>query len=201
MGIASVVAKMTLFLTACRLTVLTLLMVAIIYVPLLLILAYVITPDTARGSLLTNAHGQIVGSALVAQKFTQAGYFWPRPSATDYAANASGGSNWSPTHPQLAERVRTHLLNLGVTEPQYPLFGNAEVVPLDLVTASASGLDPHITLMAARYQVPRVAAARRVDPAGLTALVDEQAWVPLGATLPLVNVLLLNLKLDSVLQP
>ncbi|OQW93261.1 MAG: hypothetical protein BWK79_12060 [Beggiatoa sp. IS2] len=188
-------------LTSLRLTILTILLVTVIYAPLLLIFAYVVTPDTARGSLLTDVHGHTVGSKLLAQKFTQDGYFWARPSATDYVAHAAGGSNLSPTNPQLAERVRTSLLNLGVTEPQYPLFGTAEVVPLDLVTASGSGLDPHISLIAARYQISRVAAARQVDPAGLSALVDEQAIAPLGTPMPLVNVLLLNLKLDSMLQP
>lgn len=201
MGLESLVEKMKSLLTSLRLAALTILLVTVIYVPVLLIFAYVVTPDTARGSLLTDVHGRTVGSKLLAQKFTQDGYFWSRPSATDYVAHAAGGSNLSPTSPQLAERVHTQLLKLGVTEPQNPLFGTGEMIPLDLVTASGSGLDPHISLIAARYQIPRVAATRHVDPAGLSALVDEQATAPIGTVMPLVNVLLLNLKLDSVLQP
>jgi len=115
-----------------------------------------------------------------------------------YNAAASGGSNFGPSHPALAEAVRARIAALRAADP-----GNPWLVPVDLVTASASGLDPHISLAAARYQVPRVARLRAMAPDQVNALVDqhtEGAWLGfLGE--PRVNVLALNLALDASVKP
>jgi K+-transporting ATPase ATPase C chain len=128
----------------------------------------------------------------VAQSFSRPGYFWPRPSAVDYNASATGGSNLSPTDPRLAERARVILARLDVDES----------VPADLVAASGSGLDPDVTERAARIQAPRVAAARGIDEALVRDRIDDVArftgGIPLGERV--VNVLELNLALD-VLAP
>jgi potassium-transporting ATPase KdpC subunit len=148
-------------------------------------------PAKAEGSLIRDARGEVIGSELIAQGFTSPEYFWPRPSAVGYDAAAAGGSNLSPANPALAERARASLVALGASE--------ARPAPPDLVTASGSGLDPHVTLAAARYQVARVAAARGVPPGEVGRLLDELACDP-GAGLAevrLVDVLELNLALDA----
>ena len=159
--------------------------------------AQAVFPDQANGSLVRH-HGQTVGSTLIGQAFTQPGHFWSRPSATSpapYNAAASGGSNLGPANPALAEAVKARIDALRAADP-----GNTAPVPADLVTASASGLDPHISEAAARYQVARVARARGLSPDAVNALVDQHAegvWFGfLGE--PRVNVLALNLALDAL---
>lgn len=149
-----------------------------------------LTPDTAHASLITNADGKVVGSRLVAQKFDSPRYFWSRPSAVDYNAAGAGGSNKSPTSRDLTERAAKLVAKYGASA-QAPL-------PADLVAASGAGLDPHITLRAARYQVRRVARARGLPQAKVDALVENHAFAPGGPWTPdrLVNVLELNLALD-----
>ncbi len=137
-------------------------------------------PEKAAGSLVTDAQGQVIGSRLIAQAFTADRYFHPRPSACDYHASASSGSNLSPTNPELAARAEKIITANHVT-PDHP-------IPADLVTASGSGLDPDITLEAARFQLSRVAESR-----GLS---EESVEKFLPAT-PNVNVLDLNLALDA----
>ena len=158
--------------------------------------AQAVFPDQANGSLVRH-QGQTVGSTLIGQAFTQPGHFWGRPSATSpepYNAGASGGSNLGPTNPVLAEAVKARIDALRAADP-----GHTAPVPVDLVTASASGLDPHISEAAARYQVARVARARGLSPDAVNALVDrhtEGVWFGfLGE--PRVNVLALNLALDA----
>lgn len=158
--------------------------------------AQVLFPRHANGSLIVRA-GQTVGSALIGQQFTDPGHFWGRPSATapqPYNALASGGSNLGPTNPVLVEAVKARVAALRAADP-----GNAAPVPVDLVTASGSGLDPDISLAAARYQAPRVARARGLPPAQITALIERQAQRPWLRVLgePRVNVLALNLALDA----
>ena len=151
----------------------------------------------AGGSLLMR-RGQVVGSSLMAQPFTEDRYFWPRPSATTpdpYDGLASGGSNLGPTNPAQIDAVKQNLQTLQHSDPSNPL-----PVPVDLVTASGSGLDPHISPAAAEYQVARVARVRGLDPVQLRKLVaqhtDLRQWGLLGE--PRVNVLELNLALDEL---
>jgi K+-transporting ATPase ATPase C chain len=155
-------------------------------------LAQVFFPWQANGSQVER-DGRPAGSALIGQPFSGPRYFWGRPSATGpipYNAAASSGSNLGPTNPALLERVRGDVERLG---------GNAaRPVPVDLVTASGSGLDPHISPAAAFYQVERVSAARGLDPATVRRLVEARVE---GRTFgvigePRVNVLLLNLDLE-----
>ena len=154
-------------------------------------------PHQANGSLITQG-GKTVGSELIGQSFTEPGHFWGRPSATapmPYNASASGGSNLGPTNPALTDAVKARIEALRAAAP-----GNTQPVPVNLVTASASGLDPHISPAAAAYQTERVARARDLPVAQVQALVlrhTDNPWLGLLGE-PRVNVLALNLALDSL---
>lgn len=157
-------------------------------------------PHQANGSLITQG-GKAVGSELIGQSFTEPGHFWGRPSATapmPYNASTSGGSNLGPTNPALAEAVKARIDALRAADP-----GNTRPVPVDLVTASASGLDPHISPAAAAYQIERVARARSLPVAQVQALVQQHTDTPWLGLLgePRVNVLALNLALDALPKP
>ena len=158
-------------------------------------IAQVLFPGQANGSLLMR-DGKPIGSELIGQAFSAPGHFWSRPSATAPMANnaaGSSGSNQGPTSPALAEAVQGRIEALRAADP-----GNTAPVPVDLVTASASGLDPHISRAAADYQAARVARVRGLPLAQVQALVEqhtEARWLGfLGE--PRVNVLALNLALD-----
>lgn len=158
--------------------------------------AQTVFPHQANGSLVEH-NSQTVGSELIGQPFAQPENFWSRPSATGpmaYNAGASSGSNLGPNHPALAEAVKARIEALRAVDP-----GNTAPVPVDLVTASASGLDPHISLAAARYQAPRVARVRGLAPAAVNGLVDQHTEHTLFGFLgePRVNVLALNLALGA----
>ncbi|RYX94093.1 MAG: potassium-transporting ATPase subunit KdpC [Comamonadaceae bacterium] len=154
-------------------------------------------PHEAAGSLVIR-EGKAVGSSLIGQNFSQPRHFWGRPSATSpapYNAAASGGSNLGPLNPALTDAVKARIEALRAVDP-----GNTAPVPVDLVTASASGLDPHISPAAARFQVARVARASQLPPAQVAALVEQHVEAPLASLLgePRVNVLALNLALDAI---
>lgn len=153
-------------------------------------------PHQAHGSLIVR-HGKPVGSALIGQNFSDPGHFWGRPSATAEFSNnaaASGGSNQGPLNPTLIDAAKGRLEALRAADPT-----NTAPVPVELVTASASGLDPHISPAAAQYQLARVAAARKLTPETVKALVAQHTEHPLLGVLgePVVNVLQLNLALDA----
>ncbi|HZQ05572.1 MAG TPA: potassium-transporting ATPase subunit KdpC [Anaerolineae bacterium] len=153
-------------------------------------------PSQANGSLITQ-NGQIVGSTLIGQPFTDPKYFWSRPSATapfPYNAAASSGSNLAPTNPALVDAVQARINALHAADPNNPA-----PIPVDLVTSAGSGLDPHISVAAAQYQIPRVARLRGIREDHLRALVNQYTEPPTFGILgePRVNVLQLNLALDA----
>jgi K+-transporting ATPase ATPase C chain len=154
-------------------------------------------PAQAAGSLIVK-DGRLVGSLLIGQNFSDPRHFWGRPSATSPQPNnalASGGSNLGPLNPALRDAVKGRVQALRDADP-----GNTAAVPVDLVTASASGLDPHISVAAAHYQVKRVAAARKLSVDTVEALVEQSTERPLLGLLgePGVNVLRLNLALEDL---
>ncbi|MFZ5772557.1 MAG: K(+)-transporting ATPase subunit C [Thermodesulfobacteriota bacterium] len=174
---------------AVRIVLVTMTICSLLYPLLILSIGRLVTPYTADGSLLRNEQGGIIGSAVLAQGFTRPDYFRPRPSAVDYNASAAGGSNLSPANPALRARAEKILARTA---------GGGKPLPADLVSASGSGLDPHITLPAASCQAERIAVARGLAVARVTALINQHAVRPgsLFTPEPLVNVLLLNLELD-----
>lgn len=185
----------TLLRPAFSLLLLLTLITGLAYPALLTGAAHLLFPAQASGSLMRH-EGRVIGSALIGQSFTAPGYFWGRPSATanqPYDAGASGGSNQGPSNPALAEAVQARIKALRAADPS-----NTAPVPVDLVTASGSGLDPHISIAAARYQAARVARVRGVPLEHVQALIDRhteaQQFGFLGE--PRVSVLALNLDLD-----
>ena len=159
-------------------------------------IAQALFPHTANGSLVA-VGGKPVGSMLIGQTFTAPRYFWGRPSATAPMPSnglASGGSNLGANNPALIDAVKARIEALRAADP-----GNLRPVPVDLVTASGSGLDPEISLAGARYQAARVARARSLSPAQVEALIEAQASRPWLGIIgePRVNVLALNLALDG----
>lgn len=178
-------------------TLLLTLLTGIVYPMLTTGLAQAFFTAQANGSLLQH-EGITVGSSLIGQNFTRADYFWGRPSATSgtpYNALASGGSNLAISNPRLNNNIATRAASLRRHNPHAPT-----TIPVDLLTASASGLDPHISPAAAYYQAPRVAAARHLTEKEVNALIAKQIFnSKLGFIgQPVVNVLALNLALDKL---
>jgi K+-transporting ATPase ATPase C chain len=160
-------------------------------------IAHVLFPRRAAGSLIIKA-GKPVGSSLIGQNFGDPKYFWSRPSATTpqpYNGLASGGSNLGPLNPALTDAVKARIAALRAADP-----GSTAPVPVDLVTASASGLDPDISVAAANYQLDRVARARHLPPDRVAALIAAHTRGRVLGVLgePRVNVLELNLALDAL---
>lgn len=154
-------------------------------------------PEKVEGSLVRDAQGRVIGSTLIGQTFTSPQYFWGRPSATSPMptnAASSGGSNLGPTNPAQTDAVKQRIDALRAADP-----GNKDKIPVDLVTASASGLDPEISLAAAYYQAPRIARERRMRIDAVKALIDQYAERPVMGLFgeARVNVLKLNLGMDQ----
>jgi K+-transporting ATPase ATPase A chain len=171
--------------------------VGIIYPLVITGIAQLVFPVQSNGNLIEH-NGKIVGSSLIGQSFTSSGYFWGRLSSTSpvpYNSGISGGSNLGPTNPALLDVVKARVDALHATDPD-----NSQPIPVDLVTSSASGLDPDISVAAAKYQVPRIARERSLDENDVAALVElqteDQQFGLFGE--PRVNVLKLNLALDDL---
>lgn len=181
------------FVTAILMTMVTTVLLGLIYPLVVTGIAQVIFPDKANGQLLVK-DGQMIGSRIIGQPFSSPGYFRSRPSAAGavgYDAGASSGSNLGPTNKKLLERVKADVEKLQAENPGQP-------IPIDLVTTSASGLDPHISPAAAEFQIPRVAKEREMSEAEVRQLVQAHTQHrPFGLLgEPGVNVLELNLALD-----
>src|SRR5712691_9487524 len=184
----------------CRAAIVLLALLSVVtgvaYPAIVTAIAQIAFPRQANGSLIVK-DGKVVGSALIGQPFDDPKYFWGRPSATSpfgYNAAASSGSNLSPTNPALVSAVQGRVDALRAADP-----GNTAPVPVDLVTTSSSGLDPHISPAAALYQVSRVARERKLTPGAVRALVEQHTEGRFLGLLgePRVNVLALNLALDG----
>jgi K+-transporting ATPase ATPase C chain len=174
------------------------LLTGVIYPALVTTFAQVFYADNANGSLIKDQQGNLLGSTLIGQPFSNPNYFWGRPSATSptpYNAGASSGSNMGTTNPALVDAVKGRIDALQAVDPD-----NKTPVPVDLITASGSGLDPHISPAAAEYQVNRIARTRNIDPEKIRELVrshtEARQWGIFGE--PRVNVLKLNLALATI---
>jgi K+-transporting ATPase ATPase C chain len=191
--------KSTMFLKELRTSIIAIViftvLTGILYPLVVTAIAQLIFPEKANGSIIKK-DGKILGSDLIGQPFSYPKYFWSRPSATGlyaYNAGASSGSNYGPLNQALLDQAKKRIGDLKTADPH-----NTRPVPVDLVTASGSGLDPHISVAAALYQVPRVTRERKLSETGVRSLVDRftesRDFGFLGE--PRVNVLELNLALD-----
>lgn len=170
-------------------------LVGLAYPLLITGVGHVFFPKRVAGSLVYSSTGQVTGSMLIGQAVNAPNDFWGRPSASDYSPLGSGGSNLGPTNPQLLKNIQTQIAILQKANPQ-----QTGPIPIDLVTASGSGLDPDISVAAAQYQAQRVASARHLSLQKVNALITQntqaRGWGVLGE--PVVNVMQLNQALAQV---
>ena len=168
----------------------------ILYPLLVTGIAQTVFHKQAEGSLITSSDGKILGSSLIGQNFDDPKYFWSRISATSpvYNASSSSGSNLGPSNPALLDEVKGRITALKSADPS-----NNDPIPVDLVTSAGSGLDPHISLAAANYQLARVARVRGLTPETVKTIVDQNTQGRFLGLLgePVVNVLQVNLALDE----
>jgi K+-transporting ATPase ATPase C chain len=181
---------------AVRTTIVTLVLTGLVYPFVMTGIAQVLFPWRANGSLITDDKGQVIGSELIAQGFANPAYLQPRPSAAGekgYDAASSSGSNFGSTSKKLQDRIKDDLKRLTEENPDAP-----GPVPADLVTASGSGLDPHVSPQGALWQAPRIAKARGISPDRVKAVIEENTEGRIFGIFgePRVNVLLINLALD-----
>lgn len=183
---------MNMFFAAIRLALVTMIGCCVVYTSMIWGVAQFCFPASANGHLLSDTSGKLIGGWQIAQKFTLDKYFHGRPSAVDYDGMEAGGSNLSSTSLKLRKRAEAIITKYGV--------GKEHPIPVDLVTASGSGLDPHISLAAACFQIPRIARTRNVSEESIGMLVRKSLSYPGGfiTSEPLVNVLELNIKLDQM---
>ncbi len=183
---------MNALLASLRITVATMAICVAGYSAAVWAFAQAAAPHTAEASLILSQDGTVRGSSQIAQAFIEPRYFWPRPSAVNYDAAGAGGSNKSPTSPEIAERGREIAAAYGATSDK--------PFPAELAAASGSGLDPHISEAGALYQAARIAEARDLSAEEVEALIRRDAFAPGGFLGPdrIVNVLELNLALDAL---
>ena len=177
-----------------KMTIIMVLLLAIIY-PAFIAMASKLSPGGGKGKTVI-VNGNVVGYANIGQKFTDDKYFQGRPSAVDYNAAGSAGSNKGPGNPDYLQQVKDRIDTFLVHNPGI----ERSAIPVELVTASGSGLDPHLSPAAAKIQVKRIAAIRKLNESSLNALVDEHTSKPLLGILgpSTVNVLQLNIALDKL---
>ncbi len=181
-------------LQALRFTFIVFLISGIVYPLLITGMGQTLFSKQANGSLIPNQQGVVIGSSLIGQNFTRPEYFHPRPSANGYDAANSGGSNYGPTNQKLMNRIQADALAYQQANP------TSKTIPVDAVSASASGLDPDISISNALAQVSRVATVRHLTPKDVRQLVLNHQEQPLFTERPYVNVLQLNMALDSLVE-
>lgn len=181
--------------TAFRFSLMIFVLLGLVYTLIVTGLGQLVFPHQANGSLIQNAEGRVIGSQLLGQAFIQPQYFHPRPSANGYDAANSGGSNYGATSKKLIERVTADAT-------RYRETNQTKTLPLDALTASASGLDPHISIENALAQVPRISQARRLTRDSLESIIHQNSEChflnQMSDTCNIVNVLKLNLALDNL---
>lgn len=178
--------------TSLRVILFTLVLCCVIYTGIIFLIAQNISPYTAEGWIIKDSKNQPIGSEIIAQSFSKPWYFWCRPSAGDYNAGASGGSNLSPTNNKITDRAKAIIIKYSAS--------NNNPVGADLVTTSGSGLDPHITYHSALYQIERITAARNIENSDMLKNLVNKYSFTIGGKFgqeKIVNVLLLNIELDK----